>query len=108
MPMYDTICDTCQHIERDVYEPVQAARVGCPACGAGWMQRAWIGQPPAVIGDEIDWTIKHGLCHADGSPRRFRSRAAWKRAMAEKGIVNRVEHLGRPGSDRSPHTTRWV
>jgi hypothetical protein len=31
--------------------------------------------------------IAHGLCNADGTPRRFDSRSAIKRAAAEKGLV---------------------
>ena len=31
--------------------------------------------------------IAHGLCHADGTPRRFDSRSAIRRAAAEKGLI---------------------
>lgn len=62
----------------------------------------------SVIGDEIDETIEHGLCWADGTPRRFTSRAEKMRVMQEKGLVEFVRH--RPfnnDSDKSPYTIRW-
>lgn len=65
-------------------------------------------QAPSVIGDEIDVTIKHGLCHPDGTPQRFRSRLALKREEKKRGMENYVVHQPRPGTDKSPHTTRWV
>jgi hypothetical protein len=61
-----------------------------------------------VIGDEIDITVKHGLCNADGTPRRFRSRQEWRRAQEKAGLTNYVEHRGSRGSDKSKHTTRWT
>lgn len=43
------------------------------------------GHAHAVIGDEIDWTIRHGPVAADGRPVRYRSRSEWKRACEAKG-----------------------
>lgn len=57
-----------------------------------------------VQGDEIDWTIEN----MGPQPLRFRSKSAWKRELERRGLVNRVEHTPTPGSDRSPHTSRWV
>ena len=75
----------------------------CPACGSTIRVLGWDYDPPptccntpmhiegsrhaapAVIGDEIDWTIRHGVCNEDGTPRRFRSRAEWKQACVESG-----------------------
>lgn len=61
-----------------------------------------------VVGDEIDVSIKHALCHADGTPRRFRSRTELNRVAKEKGYTNYVQHVGAPGSDKSKFTSRWV
>lgn len=45
------------------------------------------GSGPAIHGDEIDQTVEHGVCHEDGRPRRFTSRAELNRALDAKGLV---------------------
>lgn len=72
------------------------------------MLRVWLTKAPLIVGDEIDVTIRHGLCNPDGSARRFRSRAEMNRVAKERGLVNRVEHIGTKGGDRNKHTTRWI
>ena len=72
------------------------------------MERVWMGKASAVIGDACDIWIKHGLCHADGSARHFRSKAEIAHAAAEKGLTNHVEHRGSQGGDRSKWTQRWI
>ncbi len=42
---------------------------------------------PMIAGDEIDVWIRHGICHEDGSPRRFRSKAEMKKAAFEAGVT---------------------
>lgn len=77
----------------------------CSACGARKTALQWdyedspscCGQPmatpsgpnraSAVVGDEIDVTIRHGLCNEDGSPRRWRSRAELRREERRRGLV---------------------
>lgn len=54
-------------------------------CGTSMDDGYGRNQAPAVIGDEIDWTIRHGVCNEDGTPRRFRSRTEWKQACIEAG-----------------------
>jgi hypothetical protein len=71
------------------------------------MQKVWLS-PSAVIGDECDVYIKHGLCHDDGTPRRFTSKAEMAQVAKKKGLFNWVEHVPSPGSDKSKHTTRWI
>lgn len=107
-PMYDASCTSCGHQEVDVYEPIQAPVRLCPICETGAMDRTWFTHPPAVIGDKIDVTIKNGVCWSNGEPRRFRSRAELAQATKAAGLRSRVEHIGRPGSDKSPHTTKWT
>lgn len=41
-------------------------------------------------------------------PETFYSKSDWRRRMKELGLINKVEHVGVPGSDKSPHTQRWV
>jgi hypothetical protein len=86
------LCDKCQH-------DIQIGEF--PFCPHD-------KQANSVIGDEIDVSIKHGLCHPDGSPRRFTSRAELKREEKRRGMENHVVHIGSKGSDKSKHTTRWV
>jgi hypothetical protein len=64
----------------------------------------------AVIGDDIPGgvLIEHGLVNADGSPRRYYSKSEMAAEAKRRGLLNLVEHKGTRGSDRSPHTTRWV
>jgi hypothetical protein len=55
--------------------------------------------------------IRHGICNEDGSPRRFDSKSDIRRAAKEKGLTwggDHTTHIPLPGSDKNPHTTRWV
>jgi hypothetical protein len=61
-----------------------------------------------VISDECDVWIEHGLCHPDGSPKRFTSKAAIRAEAAALGLRHHVEHVPMRGSDKSPHTVRWI
>lgn len=127
MPIFDKRCNFCGHTVLDTYEATNAPKVSCPqrtsyeyyndedgtpitgsmACG-GTLERTWLGKAASVIGDEIDVEIKHGLCWPDGTPRRFRSRSELKRVERQSGWSNHVVHIGERGSDKSPHTSRWV
>jgi hypothetical protein len=89
--MYDLRCTTCELIKEDQLLPV--SHVPMCDCG-GHMERLWRGNQRGVIGDEIDIEIKNGLCHEDGTPRRFRSKAELKRAAKEKGLVNEPHNVG--------------
>jgi hypothetical protein len=48
------------------------------------------------------------LCNPDGSPRRFYSKTEIAREASRRGLVNHVEHVTGRGTDKNPHTTRWV
>lgn len=112
MPMYDRVCidPNCNTELIDCYEPVEAPDVACTKCGKP-TERAWIGKPAAVIGDDIPggiW-IRHGLCNEDGTPRKYYSKSEIAKEAERRGLVNRVEHTTDPksGSDKARHTTRW-
>lgn len=60
----------------------------------------------SVIGDEIPGGMV--VENMGPTPMRFDSKTAWKREMAARGLINRVEHKPLPGTDKSPHTQRWV
>jgi hypothetical protein len=93
----------------------------CGECG-GWMR---IGDFPfchgdaakhqpvksfTVIGDDIPggMEIANGLCNPDGSPRRYYTKSEIAREAKARGYHNHVEHVTAKGTDKSPHTTRWI
>jgi len=110
MPMYDLLCQTCGKESIDVLMPIAEREQPCE-CG-GTMVRAWLTKPGGVIGDDIPggYEVKHGLCHEDGTPRKFYSKSEMARAAKERGLTNYVVHVPSPGSDknRKGHTSRWV
>ena len=110
MPMYDRKCSTCGLEAIDCLEPVRLADVLCAACG-GTAPRVWLrGRTSAVIGDDIPGgvEIRHGLCNEDGSPRRYYSKSEMAREAKARGLENTVRHAPLRGTDKSPHTSRWV
>ena len=115
MPTFDRKCTTCGDEQIDRYESYSTPDYPCQ-CGGNMARlnvtqqagRIHVSKSSGVIGDEIDVYIKHALCHSDGSPRRFRSKTELRKAEQKAGVVNRVRHIGAPGSDRSKHTDRWV
>ena len=58
-----------------------------------------------VVGDECDKTIEHGF----PTPRRFRSKAEWKRACKEAGIEHSPRYAPPAGTDRpkAGQVTNW-
>lgn len=107
--MIDIQCVFCgnvviDHLERDDDKYVPP----CLKCGSN-MDRVFLptnrGQ---ILGDECDILIKHGLCLPDGSPQRFRSKEALRKAADKAGWTSYVEHKGTKGGDKSKHTTRWT
>lgn len=107
MPMYDRSCMKCGKTLLDLLETMATPNPVCP-CG-GQLERVLMPtNRDNVIGDECDVMMRHGLCNADGSPRRFTSKADMRREAEKRGLVSHVEHMPGRGSDKSKHTTRWV
>lgn len=53
--------------------------------------------------------ITNGICWPDGTPRRYDSRSEMRRVAKDLGLQNIVRHVAPdPGSDKAPHTVRWV
>jgi hypothetical protein len=101
--LIDVRCPSCQRVTQDVW------RIGgwlpvCPGCG-GMTERCWT---PIAVHGEVDVVIRHGLCHPDGTPRRFESRQSLARAARAAGLTNAVAHTGVEGSDKSPETQRFL
>lgn len=65
--------------------------IPCPACGSeGWYAPdAKKGVAPGMFGDElpVGYEARHGVCHPDGTPRRFDSKTELKRALNEAGLT---------------------
>lgn len=83
----------------------------CPFCRANERVGRVEGRASAsaaVIGDECDVVIRHGICNPDGTPKRYTSKSDMRQAARALGLENRVEHVPLPGTDKSPHTSRWI
>lgn len=107
MPIYDRRCNLCESVIIDCIEPINTNSPIC-TCG-GTMDRVWLpGSNPTVIQDSIEGgiEIRHGICNPDGSPRKYYSKSEIARAAKEKGLVNYVEHVPTPGSDKSTITSK--
>ena len=104
--LIDTFCPSC-HIERiDVFVNTEAM----PTCDCGAVtERLW-SKPSHVIGDDIPggvW-IEHGLCNADGSPRKYYTKSEMALEAKRRGLTPWVMHTTSAGTDKSEHTSRWI
>lgn len=100
MPLFDVRCFSCGTEQIDVFLHAGQALPAC-ACGAV-TEKVW--RAAAVIGDAMDfWSENMGP-----DPVHITSRTQWHREMASRGLVNKVRHVPTRGSDKSPHTSRWV
>jgi hypothetical protein len=64
-----------------------------------------------VLPDDIPGGVEiiHGLCdEVTGAPRRYYSRSEMAAEAKRRGITNVVRHVGVNGTDKSPHTSRWI
>jgi len=83
-------------------------RPPCPEC-AEPTETLW-KSASGVSTDDIPggMEIRHGLCNEDGSPRRYYSKSEMAKEAKRRGLENRVRHVSAPGTDKAPHTTRWI
>ena len=105
MQMMDFECQTCGEQRLD-----RLMREGSPwpeCCGVPCV-KIRLGKPSSVVSDECDVWVKNGLCNEDGSPRHYRFKSEMRAEARRRGLVNVVEHLGSQGSDKNPHTQRWI
>jgi hypothetical protein len=76
----------------------------CPLC-AGATERAYVSGY-SFVGDEIpggQWV--ENLGH---EPVFIESKSQLKHEREMRGLEPMVRHVGTPGSDKSPHTTKWI
>jgi hypothetical protein len=102
------ICEACGHKQEGLSWDYTLAPIHCkkpmePDYGGGTMSAA-------VIGDSIPGglVIRHGLCNPDGTPRKYYSKSEINAEAKRRGLMNVVEHVPEPGTDKSKHTTKWV
>lgn len=104
MPRYDQTCldETCGWRNEIVCEPF--VNPPCPVC-AGATARIYLGGYQ-VWGDDIPGGMT--VENLGPEPVTVYSKSELKREAEMRGLVNRVQHVGVPGSDKSPHTQRFV
>src|SRR5258708_7928516 len=102
MARYDLVC-SAGHELIDITHSVSEAHPSCPICGAA-TATLWRSSP-AVAGDEIDIQVRHGLCHEDGSPRRFRSKTELREAASQAGL-SILGETPKPNAERSDREAR--
>lgn len=91
------ICDRCG----------AALEVGqWPFCRPGRGHDIFIAKNLAVIDD----TIPGGMVieNMSATPMTFHSKSEWRREMKARGLQSKVEHVGVPGTDKSPMTQRFL
>jgi hypothetical protein len=102
MPTFDQVCTKCGWIGEITVAPHH--NPPCPTCG-GQTERIYLGGYQ-VVGDEFPGgKTFENLGHR---PVTVHSKSELKRVMEMRGLEPKVRHIGTPGSDRSPHTSRWV
>jgi len=101
MPMFDISC-RCGWTADDVF--THRDLPACPECG-GETNKLWkTGAFPNVIDDTINETVEN----LASTPITFTSRSEKRLYLKQHGISEKVRHVGVQGSDRNPHTSRWV
>lgn len=105
MPFYDLTCKN-NHEQIDVLLKL-GERPPCPNCGEP-TETLWISSSN-VIADDIPGgiEIRHGICNPDGTPRRYYSKSDMAKAAKAKGLVNFVDHITEPGTDKAKYTSKW-
>lgn len=105
----DVQCGDCGVVQKDRYIEIETERCAC----GGMLKRIRLS-PPAVIGDDIPGgvDIRHGICHPDGTPRRFYSRTDIRKAAKAAGLewghdTNRHVPNPKRGTDKHFETRRW-
>jgi putative FmdB family regulatory protein len=103
MPIYDQQCPACGW-SAEILVPI-GVHPPCPTC-AGPTERIWRGRSAGVVDDTI---IGGEVCENLGhTPVTFYSKSEKARYLKAHQIEPFVRHAPQRGSDKSPHTTRWI
>ena len=70
------------------------------------MERVWLGTSAHVVDDS--WPGGKHFEHLSHKGETFYSRSEYKRFLQATGQMEYTRHVGKQGSDKSPHTSRWV
>lgn len=97
----DLGCPGCGEIREDYW---QYKGDPLPVCACGAQTERMYLTFPSLHGDEMDEVIDN----LGPQPIRVRSKAERKRLMKEHGVVEKVQHKGLQGSDKNPHTQRFL
>lgn len=103
MPIFDVQCGN-GHTTEFIGSSAQITETRCH-CGASVERLFTVGRS-SVISDAIPGgEVIENLA---ATPVTFYSRSEKRQYMQQHGIREHVQHVGTPGGDKSPHTTRWV
>lgn len=109
--LIDTMCVSCGTQFHDVFvDRDNRSYDACSSCGEATTRLWGSGSTGSVHQDSIEGglLIEHGLCWPGGEPRRYYSRSEIAKEAKRRNYVNWVEHKTDKGTDKSPHTQRWV
>ncbi len=99
---HDIRCVTCG-LEAEVWvQPYECPP--CARCGQG-TERIW--KRTADVRDDT-WPEGKTFENLGHEPVTVYSRSELKLELKKRGLEEFVRHVGVPGSDKSPHTSRWV
>ena len=107
MPNYNRRClsESCGWKTDFSLERWDETEKPCPTCG-GPTERVWMTKAPAMIPDTYAKPIVD--YEMTGERQVHESRSQRRDAMRRAGVRERVQHVGIPGSDKSPVTKRWT
>ncbi len=104
MPLYDLVCEACNLVARD-QRLASGYHPPCAGCGQPTIY-LW-DVAPNVIDDQLpngpQWF--ENLGH---HPVFVETKTQLKQEMAARKLQPFVRHIGKPGSDKSDKTSRWV
>lgn len=104
MPLFDTTCRGCG-AEAEKFAHRVDALEPCIGCGAP-VERVLRPSRVNVQADDVPGGF--WVENMSATPMHFSSKSEHRAAMQRLGLRSHVKHQGTPGSDRSPHTSRWV
>lgn len=107
MPIYDRWCESCDWKRADVFEPIVTGIVRCP--NGHITERGYLrGTRSAVVQGDDPFVGGKTFENLGHHPVTVYSRAEYKRELQARGLQEFVRHAPIPGTDKSPHTSRWV